>query len=227
MHELLEARLKGVQVDLPESESAIELECRRMFAAYINAYPVECFVPLSVERVFSVPIPGTEHIYTGKFDAIVRYTEAEPLFAGKLAILEHKTEKRSSNRNLPEAWAARSQVSLYKFAAETLYNEPVAHIILDVLRRPSPKGQEPAVFYRDLLERTEEQVTDALNDLVYVADQIEWLEKKWDTERWPRNTENCVINRWKCDYFDVHVGVPDQNLVQLKYKPTDEYLPGL
>lgn len=194
-------RLKGEPRDKPYPPSqseAIELECNATFAAYLAHYPSEPFDVVAVEQVFAVDIPRTEHTYTGKFDAIIRYKDN-----GQLAILEHKTESRGSTRNLPEAWAARSQVSLYMWAANTLYREQPAHILLDVLRRASPKGQEPATFYRDFLERTTKQCEASVADLVYVADQIEQL--AFVDARYPQNTDNCMNGRFKCDYYAKHI----------------------
>lgn len=229
MHELLEEHflaLKGTPREpYPVADEATELEAQAMLAGYNARYPLEPFSVVAVEQVFEVALPGSEHTYIGKLDGVVRYTEAP--YEGQLAVLEHKTEKRSSQRNSPEAWAARAQVSLYKFAVEMLYREPVSHIILDVLRRQSPAGREPAVFYRDTLERTEGQVQSALQDLIYVADQIEHLEAHYSTERWPQNTDNCAQGKFLCDFFALHVGAGGDQLVQLKYQPAKEYLGGL
>jgi len=198
-----------------------------MYASYHRTYPMESFVPVSVEQVFKVPLNGSGHVYTGKFDAIIRYTSGP--YSGQLAILEHKSESRSALRNLPEAWAARAQVSLYKYAAESLYNEPIAHILLDVLRRQSPAGREPATFYRDTLERTKEQVEDAVADLRYVADAIDNMARDFYLAdvRWPRNTDKCVDGRFKCAYYDLHIGASSPEIVQIQYKEAEEYLGGL
>lgn len=153
----------------------------------------------------------------------MRYKE-DSLWPGQLALLEHKTEKRNALKNLPKAWAAKSQVSLYMWAAQKLYDEPFAHIILDVIRRQSPKGQEPASFYRDTLERTEEQQVDALRDLVWVADQIEMLEYERPNEHWPRTTDQCCVGSWECDYAPLHVGTESPELIQIHFKPAEEYL---
>jgi hypothetical protein len=225
MHQLLEERLlklKGEPRDpYPPSESeAIELECSAAYQSYCAHWPSEPFDVLAVEQVFEVAISGTEHTYTGKFDGIIRYKEAP--YEGQLAIIEHKTEKRNALKNLPEAWAARSQVSLYMWAAEAVYSERPCHILLDVLRRASDKGREPATFYRDILERTRAQSEAAINDLVYVADQIEWLEAHYDPERWPQNSNECCIGHWKCDYFSKHVGGDNSS-----YKEAAEYLSSL
>lgn len=223
MHQLWEQRLSALQGDsrdpYPPSESeAIELECNAAFAAYCAHYPLEPFDVVAVEQVFEVAIPGTEHTYTGKFDGIIRYKEAP--YEGQLSILEHKTEARSSTRNLPEAWAARSQVSLYMWAAEKLFQERPVHILLDVLRRASTKGQEPATFYRDILERTVEQSESAVADLVYVADQIGQLNFKG--ARYPQNTDNCMNGRFKCDFYNRHILQIDSD-----YQEAEDYLSSL
>lgn len=228
MHKLLEEHFKklGGIAYVPDPGNAIEeeeLEAQTMVARYLSTYPVEPFDIVAVEQVFEVPLNGSDHRYTGKFDAIIRYRDT-----GQLAILEHKTEKRSSNRNNPQAWAARSQVSLYKYAAEYLYKEQIAHILLDVLRRQSPKGQEPPTFKRDILERTPRQVEDAVDDLIYVADRIEDLEqgKNWWCKdgHWPKDTEQCFQGSWACDYYDVCVTGESPELIQIKYQPAKEYL---
>lgn len=189
-----------------------------MLAAYCAHYPVESFSVVVVERTFKLPIEGTKHFYTGKFDAIIKYPNDQ------IAVLEHKSEKRSALKNLPEAWAARSQVSLYMWAAKQLYGIWPSHIVLDVLRRQSEKGQEPPTFYRDTLERTEAQAAEAIADLVYVANQIERLQSREPGKSWPKSTDQCLIGRWKCDYYDLCTIGRTLELIQLKYLPAKEYL---
>lgn len=228
VHQLLEvhfADLGGLAHPIypPDAVEEVELEAQTMFARYVATYPLESFDIVAVEQVFEVPLNGSDHRYTGKFDGIIRYSDT-----GQLAILEHKTEKRSSNRNNPQAWAARSQVSLYKYAAECLYKEPIAHILLDVLRRQSPKGQEPPTFKRDTLERTARQVEDAVDDLIYVADRIEDLEngRNWWCKdgHWPKDTEQCFQGTWACDYYPICVTGETPELIQIQYKAAQEYL---
>lgn len=199
----------------------VESEAQTTFAAYIAHYPIEPFVVVAVEQSFKLRIPHTPHYYIGKVDGVIRYVE--PPFDGSLAVFEHKTESRSSYKNIPQAWAARSQVSLYMWAIEQLYQERPAHILLDVLRRASPKGQEPPTFRRDILERTEAQSEEALADIAYVADQIEALEKSGQ-KRWPWSTDHCMEGNWACDYYDLHVYGDSPELIAIKYKPAKEYL---
>jgi hypothetical protein len=228
-HALLERHFKSLggipyNQPFPPVSEAIELECDAAFAAYLASYPSECFDVVAVEQSFEVAIPGSHHRYIGKFDGVIRYKENSD-WPGQLAILEHKTEKRGAFKNLPKAWAARAQVSLYMWAAQQLYQEPFAHILLDVIRRQSPKGQEAVSFYRDVLERTVAQQEDAIVDIVYVADMIELLELEAAHEpHWPRNTDNCAVGNWECDYYGPHVVGDSPELIKLNFKSAKEYL---
>lgn len=217
VHALLEARLKGVPpppVPPPEEfPEGLESEAQVLLAAYEAAYPQEPWQVVAVERTFQVILPEpSKHALLGKFDAIVRYTEGP--FEGMLAVLEHKTESRNSATNDPQAWIARMQKSLYVWAAEALYEERVAHIILDVLTRASEKGQCPPTFRRDHLETDTKQICQALADLDYVADRVEALEESAQADTpWPRNTESCMHWRAKCDYYALcHLGHTPENL---------------
>jgi hypothetical protein len=220
IHTLLEEyyrTLKG-EVVLPSEHplDEVEREAQEMFAAYRAHYPVEPFSTVDVERTFKVEIaPGIE--YTGKIDWTVR-DENE-----RLGITDHKSEKRGGKGNLPQAWAARDQVSLYKRAAEIIYKEPVHFVMVNVLTRSSPKGQEPPTFRRDILQRTEEQVQKAVDDLVYVAKQVQNCKADYGIETWPQNRENCHNGMWGCEYYSLHVfGRSEETLSQ--YQPTRPYL---
>ena len=202
---------------IPACDEETELEAQEMFAAYRAYYPMEPFSTVDVERTFKVEIaPGVT--YTGKIDWAIRDQEK------RLGIADHKTEKRGGKGNLPQAWAARDQVSLYKRAAEILYNEPVHFILINVLTRRSPKGQEPPTFRRDVLQRSEEQVQKAVDDLVYVAGQVEKCRADYGVSgSWPQNRENCHNGMWGCEYYGIHIfGRSEETLSQ--YQPTKPYL---
>lgn len=225
VHQLLQNRLLALKGDPPVPETPIvepfESEAQEMFATYCACYPVEPFSVVDVERVFEIPL-GAKHVYTGKFDAVVRDNTT-----GALQVLEHKTESRAALRNLPIAWAARDQVSLYVYAADRLYDgETVDCILLDVLRRASPKGQVGPEFYRDSLQRSPGQISDSVSDISLVADTIEEYRERFGTGRWPQNRDNCVQGRYRCDYYDLHVdpNIDREQLVQLRYRPAKEYL---
>lgn len=219
IHKLLEEhylRMKGeTPVPSQPAPDDIELEAQSMFADYCAYYPVESFTVVDVERTFEVEVsPGLR--LRGKIDLTQRDLD------GKLGIIDHKSEKRGGKSNLPQAWAARDQVSLYKKAAEILYNEPVHYIVVNVLTKASPKGQEPPSFRRDVLQRTEEQVEKAVKDLRYVAGEIVGLIDS-EQESWPQNRENCHNGYYACEYFELHNYGATPEILSL-YKGTTPYL---
>lgn len=223
VHQLLEnhyLELKGDALKpYPESpNAALELEAQALFARYLNAYPVEPFNLLDVERTFKVPL-GLRHTYVGKFDIVAREHDTECLF-----VMDHKTEKRNSLRNRPEAWTARSQASLYLWAVAELYGEEPRHLLLNVLRRQSDKGQiGPEFPPRQTIQRTPDQMALAVRDLIEVADRIEEYRAKYGEAPWPSNTEHCMEGNFRCDYYDLDTfGVSEAVLSQ--YVPTTPYL---
>lgn len=220
MHHLLEYRLEKMNPE-PCTEP-FEPEAQQMLAAYAQQYPIEPFDVIRSEQYFEVPLPGSHHIFNGKIDAVVRAHDS-----GMLNILEHKTEKRGGKRNSALAWAARPQVGLYLWAAEQLYGEKVDQIILDVLTRQSPKGQEPPCFARQHLQRSREQIEQALRDITWVADQIETMTEKFGTdpyESWPADKEQCVQNNWLCDYHELHIIGRSPEVLEARYVDAEEYL---
>lgn len=255
MHQLLEERHKGEKQGFkPLKDEVLEAEAQLTFEAYCAYWgSEEPFEVVDVERYFEVPVgrcsecawgpkemllpiescekhygPMAQgalgrHIYNGEFDGVVRMKDSS-----KLQLLETKTERRGGKSNLPEGWISKSQVGLYQWAAEQIYGEPFEGILLNVITRQSPKGECQPTFRRDNLYRTGEQQLDAVRNLVWVADQIEEMQR---SGFYPSDKNNCVSPiGWKCDYFDLHVtpeGRPVDELVKIKYKEAEEYLSGL
>lgn len=201
-------------VGLPLGDYALESEAQATFAGYLAHWPVEPFDIVDVERNFAVSLG--KHVLEGKIDAMIRRHGD-----GKLGILETKTEKRGGLSNLPEAWASRSQIGLYQWAAEIVYQEPVEFLLLDVITRQSEKGRVGADFRRDPgLQRTQAQREEAVRNIEWVADQIESHQR---TGFWPADRNACKRGWQKCDFYQPHlVGWSDQ-LVQL-YRPAERYL---
>ena len=205
----------------------LEAEAQAMVAFYNSYYPVDPFDVVDVERTFQVEIRKPEkldedkrlhHTYVGKFDAIVRLHDS-----GQLAVLEHKTERRGSKSNLPEAWASRTQAQLYIHAAQTIYNEPVKGVILNILTRQSPKGQVGCSFRRDdNLLYDQVKLDEAVRDIVWVADQIEACAQ---AGFWPAYREACVSQTgWKCDFYDPHLLGWSDELKRVQFKEAEQYL---
>lgn len=198
-HEYLQHHYCGGELNASTLSTEDEATCESMFEAYKAAYPVEDFGIVDCEKVFELKL-GQDHIYTGRFDMLVRRKEN-----GKLALFETKTESRSSKRNMPEAWLARTQGSLYTWAARRVYGEQIDTIILNVATKGSDKGRIGPTFRRDILHRTEAQIEDAVKTLKWTADAIEQMQSN---NYFPKNTNSCVSEfGWKCDYYSLcHLG---------------------
>ena len=189
----------------PYLSPQIEADVLAMYEAFLAAYPVEPFEVLECEKQFDLPIPGSTHRYVGRLDMVVKDKATR-----KLQIVETKTEKAGSKRNSAKAWTARTQASLYVYAAQQLFSEPIDTVILNVCTKPSPKGQSGPSFRRDTLYRSPLQVAEALKDLQYVAGQITALEGK----EFPANRNACTSDYgWNCQFWDLHNVARSQELL--------------
>jgi PD-(D/E)XK nuclease superfamily len=246
MHELLEENYNPLRAPYLENENAIlEAEAQLMIAAYKARYPQEDFEIVDVERTFKVALPklcsdcykeifeegqyfcpncGGEnapqfHYLIGKIDVVYRQN-------GILNIMDHKTEKRGSKSNLPQKWGAKDQASLYLWAAERIYKEPIGNFIVNVLTRQSDKGLAGPSFPpdRQKLERGQKEINCAIRDIVLVADEITRYEKTFGNREWPATRENCY--GWGyCDYYLLHrYGDDVETILEHKYKKKEEYL---
>lgn len=226
-HQLMEEHyndLRGTPIPpYPESpNAALELEAQALYALYLNQYPMELFTVLDVERTFEVPLVGSQHILVGKMDVVV----ASPDRPGYVDIIDHKFEKRTSHRQSALAWALRSQASVYMYAAEKLYNRPVNCLLLNLCKRQSDKGQMPPEFPpRQTIQRTPEQISIAIRDLIYTADEIERCMGLYGEDvQWPASTENCVgYGDYMCEYYPLHIYGHTPETLKM-YQPTVPYL---
>jgi len=228
---------------------ALENEADILMSAYKAKYPVENFEIVDVERTFKVQLPlyctecysivlkpngavgawcdvcnnitfPGEHILIGKIDLVVRNAD------GQLDIWDHKTEKRGAKSNLPQKWGARDQASLYLWAAERIYKEPVGNFYVNVLTRQSDKGQVGPSFpaERQKLERNQKAIDIAIRDIVVVADEIERYKKIFKDGEWPANREKCYDWTY-CPYYQIHrYGENPDLILEHRFKPKEEYL---
>lgn len=182
----------------------LEHEAQAMLAKYKADYPVEAFEVVKLEHNFELMVQPT-HTYIGRFDMLVR-----DKVTGKLQLFETKTEQPRSKRNLPDAWIARTQGSLYVWAAQQIFGEEIDTVILNVCTRGTPGKQVPPGFRRDKLHRSPKQIEKALDTFRYVADQV-------DRGVFVENTISCVTDKgYHCDYYDkCHLGA-DETLVQVE-----------
>lgn len=246
MHDLLHIHRGGKRADVPLADARLEREAQATLAAYIGHYPVEPFEIVEAEQTRVVPLPAycryckrREHepnpacphqhdegrpVYGAhelvvKLDALVRNQY------GALQVLDTKTQSRQSNNNDAEHWAARPQISLYIYAARLLYPDAQVsdEVILDLIRRQSPKGQEGPEFHRDTPRRSAAQIESDIRDLCAIADEIEMAQR---TGFWPANRDACKIGRWRCDYFALHVPseVNRPDVLLRDFKPAEPYL---
>jgi len=212
MHELLAHRLRilgGKFVadsvrDYPTPKwPEIEDEVQAMLHAYIAYYPQEDFEVLDVERTIEVPLGP--HTYVFKCDLWGRKAD------GNYFVMDHKTESRFSKANLPEAWVAKTQASLYLWACEQYYGVRPDHLVVDILTRASKKGECGPMFRRYQAERTNAQREQAALTLELWANEIagQAAVKADNTDEWLnyRNDNACVneMTGWKCDFYQPHV----------------------
>ena len=235
MHELLAEHYGAPAGGACLENAELEDEAQAMLAAYRAHYPAEDFEVVEVEQTHQVALPCNcddrhcehqvdpenfpLHTYVYKQDLLVRQ-------GGRLRVLDHKTESRSSRSNLPEAWASRPQPSLYQWAMrQRNHDAEIGAVIINILTRQSPKGREAPTFRREEPPRTREQEDAAVRWLVHTADAIEACER---SGYWPDNRNNCVEGNFRCDYFALHNDHgpnADLDLVrEIHYRPAKEYL---
>lgn len=226
--------------DDPLADPRLEAEVQATYAAYLQHYPCDDWEVVDAERTIEVPLKQepcgctvgdeeasptctvckgtgihTIHTFVFKMDLLKREKEG-------LAVHDYKTEKSGSKANTPDAWVAKSQVSLYQWAAAKFYGEPIRAIYIDQITRGSPKGQSGPLFHRQRLVRTAAQMAKAVAGITWVADQID---RMIQTGFFPQNTKSCTnpITGWKCDYHQLcHIGRTDANLKL--YRIADNYL---
>jgi hypothetical protein len=173
---------------------------------------------VDVEKTFRVPL-GDRHEYTGKMDLVLRDNET-----GLLSVLDHKTQSRQSYANNPKGWAAKSQATLYLWAAPQIYGEEFRDLQVNVIRRQSPKGQVgPEFLPRQAVQRSREQMELAVRDLIIIADRIEEYKMRFADAEWPADRNNCMDGNFECSFYGPHLmGWSDDLLRQ--YRPTVPYL---
>jgi PD-(D/E)XK nuclease superfamily protein len=199
---------------VPCEDPQLEAEAQATFARYLGHYPYEPFDFGGVEAVHVIPLPHSDHELVVKIDGWLVDQE------GRTGIYECKTEKRGSQANNPESWASRSQVGLYQWALSHVLQREVDYILLDVITRQSEKGRVSADFRRDRLQRNLRQQELALDNIRWVADQIEAMEK---SGFWASNTNNCKQGWLKCDYYLAHLEGWTDDLLR-RTKPAEDYL---
>ena len=226
-HRLLEGRLKGElsfskEELFPEVSESIWDECIFTYEKYCQQYPQEDWETIDVERLVEVPLTGMfdgMDVYVAKMDWVARSPEG-------LRIIDHKTEERGSLNNSLQRWQYLTQVSLYQWAAEQYYHEPIYGITIDLISRRSLKGRCEPEFQRFTVQRTPWQQKQAVETLRYCVEQIKFMQsKEWTDGLWPQNRDNCQKWRWTCAYAALHgEDGRDENILMAKFQAAEEYL---
>lgn len=112
------------------------LKATAMMTAYVKAYPEgsEWFKVLALEQTFQQPIinPMTQRssrsfVLAGKVDGVIEKD-------GELWLLEHKTAGKIDRGYLDRLWTD-TQILLYSFAIEEMYDRPVKGIVYNILTK--------------------------------------------------------------------------------------------
>jgi len=224
---------KPVPPDIPLASVELEAEAQATWAAYLAHWLEEDFQLVEVEQTRVVPLfeyrrePGDEvyHRYPTRHELVVKMDAVIRNKYGMLQVNDLKTERRSSNNNTPEHWAAKPQISLYVYAARVLYPHCRVsdEVLMDFVKRSSPGKQKGPEFWRDTPRRSEQQIASDLRDLIWVADQIETCER---TGYFPRFPDACKMSNWRCDFYDLHVNAQEARdaILAKKFQPATPYL---
>lgn len=208
----LQLRLRKLEQPWPNDD--IEREAQFTFAQYEAHYLPEPLEFLEAEKTHTIPIPGTPHELTVKIDGVVRHAD------GTIGPLDTKTERSGSQNNTREAWAGRTQASLYLWALKALYpEERVSRLVVDVVTRGTPK-KLPLFTRLDDIARPQAALDDAIRNVVWVCDDIE---RSRQSGFWRSNMNICKDGWKRCDYYDLHVyGETAENLQ--KFQAAEAYL---
>lgn len=209
---------KGLETE-PLLNPELEAEAQMTWAAYRAHWIKEDFRVVETERTRVVPLPGGRHELVVKMDAVVRNK------FGVLQVNDLKTERRTSNNNSPETWAARPQISGYVYAARILYpSEKVSdEVLMDFIKRASPGKQKGPEFWRDSPRRNPQQIAEDCAYFNWIGDQIEECQR---SGYWPKFGENCKRGNFRCDYYPLHIQNDEarERLVERYFRPAEQYL---
>ena len=212
------SKQSGQSIRIPEypdwPDPELENEAQATFALYEQRYLPEPLEFLEAERTHTIKIPGTSHELAVKIDGVVRHND------GSIGPLDTKTERPGSQNNTREAWAGRTQASLYLWALQILYpKERVSRLVVDVVTRGGPK-RAPLFNRFDDISRPQAALEEAIRNVVWVCEDIQRSRKSG----WWRSNMNICKDGWKrCDYYDLHVyGRTPENL--RKFQPAERYL---
>jgi len=135
----------------------------------------------SVEQPFTIPIAEFE--FKGKLDLIKEDSE------GKISIFDQKTTTASLNDTWAEGWTPNNQVSMYLYAGNMVFTDPIKYLTIDGVSIKAGKTE----FGRFPIYRTETQLE-------------EWAEGVFTEIRAQANYDPTTPRAWAqnpnaCGYF--------------------------
>lgn len=127
---------------------------------------------------FGEVAPGQPYLLCGHLDAIVNLN-------GDAYVLDHKTSVSTISGYWFNQWTPSNQMTLYSLAGKLLLHSPVKGVIIDAAQVLLEK---PHAFARGFAYRTEDQLTEWLDDLRYFFRQAEDFAV---ANYWPQNDTAC------------------------------------
>lgn len=216
VEERLETAVEATRQDLVESFTPMhlpgEMDEEDHFRSYVTDVMLkyikqwghtEPFAVLQPELDGCVDLPNG-HKLRFRTDALLSYLD-------RLWLREFKTVSGSwgmkySSQNYIASFYFNHQVILYVYGAMQLIGQPIAGVLLDVVKKPNEKAKpgtkwaEPE-FVRETIVVTPHTLRGTVESIVYIAGEIEGKDPT-NISDWPQNTTRC-FDYGRCPFYDV------------------------
>lgn len=179
-----------------------ESKARDTLRQYTNEYPSELWSVVGkdtsnpmVEVSFTLPTgrttsDGYEIHYGGIFDLLIQ-------FNGQLYVVDHKTTTALGDYYFDQ-YKPNNQMTGYTWAATQLSGQRIGGVMINAIAWSKTK---PARFARQITTRTPAEISEWLDNLTDVCNQIAYSER---TNTWPKATGSCLAYNSRCPYYRVH-----------------------
>lgn len=150
-----------------------------LFRLYTDAYTIEPYRVIGVEKGWVWPLTGTPHMLGGSLDTYIEWD-----YLGYL-IQENKTSGVYLGDNYIGQWKHSGQVSIYIWYLTQLKGEEVHGALMNMACKRIPKTKaSDGQFARDLQTRSSFQLDQFIEEQVLL--KIQDFEREWDRWVWPR-----------------------------------------
>lgn len=126
--------------------------------------------------------PPTDHnqpyLLCGHLDRVVNYLD-------DLYVMDRKTSLTTLGSYYFDQWSPNNQMTLYSYAGQIMLHSPIKGVIIDAAQ---VKLEQPNAFQRGFAYRTDDQLTEFLDDLRYHLGQAEQFAT---AGYWPQNDTAC------------------------------------